>query len=168
MSNNYQPDGQDGLPGIDTVVPVGLHQIWRECESRSLLRTNRYDPPEASTDPATAVGVEVVRVRVDDEGMEWPSPSTARTVTHAWLRTHCTYLPPSQPPSADDGGRLEQLRRALDELAEAAGPEGATAAAAAREALAELADHHHREGRRLRGARHQAHRQGFHRGRRTR
>ncbi|WNF31095.1 hypothetical protein RI138_32085 [Streptomyces sp. C11-1] len=143
MSDNYQ---EDGLPGIDTVVPVGLHQIWRERESGALLRTDRYNPPEASADPATAVGVEVVRVRVDDEGMEWPSPSTARTVAHAWLRTHCTYLPASEPPAVDDGGRLEHLRRAL----------------------AELADHHYREGRRLRGAHHQAHRQGFHRGRRKR
>ncbi|MFD8823870.1 hypothetical protein ACFV1C_16100 [Streptomyces sp. NPDC059605] len=104
---------------------------------------HRYNPPEAIADPTTAPGVEVGDIHLDDQGLAWVSPTTARTVTHTWLRTHCTYLPPTPQPPTDDDGRLEQLRRALDELAEAAGPGGATAAAAAHDALDDLADHHH-------------------------
>ncbi|MFF8618506.1 hypothetical protein [Streptomyces sp. NPDC015350] len=130
--------------------------------------THRYDPPEAIADHAPAAGVEVVDIHLDDQGPAWSSPTTARTVTHTWLRTHCTYLPPAPHPPADDGGRLELLHRALDELASVAGPGGATAAAAAHAALDDLVDHHHLEVRRLRGSCGQAHRQGFHRGRAAR
>ncbi|MGW0899049.1 hypothetical protein ACWD0G_19005 [Streptomyces goshikiensis] len=159
---------QDGLPGVDIVVPVAMHQTWRVRESGRLLSTFRYDPPEAWTAPETAAGVEVIDLHLRGDGSLWPHPETARPVTHEWLRTHCTYLPPAPHAPMDDGGRVDTLGRAIEALAIAAGTAGAAAAADGRDALAALVDHYQAKLRGSRAAARQARQTGFDRGRAAR
>ncbi|MFV8133196.1 hypothetical protein [Streptomyces syringium] len=155
---------QHGLPGIDAVVPVGVHQMWRERVGGTIWRTLQYDPPGALTDPRTRADVEVC-VTERRDGIWWPLMDTRRTVSQQWLREHCSYLPPEEPERRDDGGRLDRMRRAVEELARHAGPAGADALAEVHDALADLDSHLQAEIRRGRDRARQAARAGFQRGR---